>query len=313
MRILLFGDGQWAADALTKLVACGDDLVGVVVRVHPSDSSLEEAADRFDVPVHQPANVNSLEFVATAITLEPDLALSVSYNQIIRRPLLGIARAGFVNFHAGRLPRYRGRNVINWAIINGEQEIGLTSHYVDEGIDTGDIILQRTLPIGWCDTYGSVLARVVAALPDLVVQTVALIASGSPPRTPQDHSAATYYCGREEGDEWLDWADTSRNLYNKIRGITRPGPGACTLLGGDVVRVWGAQYDPTWPKYIATPGQVVGKHAGGSLIKTGDSVLLLTDVQVGDAACTVPPWRIGTRLGINLLARACSVATQPIA
>ena len=103
----------------------------------------------------------------------PDLNLSVSYDQIIRRPLLEAAPLGFVNFHAGKLPIYRGRNVVNWALINGETEIGLTAHFMDEGIDTGDILLQRTLPIAWTDTYGDVLSRVVDAFPDLVRDAVA--------------------------------------------------------------------------------------------------------------------------------------------
>jgi len=84
---------------------------------------------------------------------------------------------GCLNFHAGKLPFYRGRNVINWAIINGEREIGITAHFMDEGIDTGDILLQRTEPIGWTDTYGDVLARVVAAIPPLVEESVELVAS----------------------------------------------------------------------------------------------------------------------------------------
>ena len=84
------------------------------------------------------------------------------------RPVLDTARLSFVNFHAGKLPFYRGRNVINWAIINGETEIGLTAHVVDEGIDTGDIVLQKTLPIGWTDTYGDVLTRIVDNFPDFV-------------------------------------------------------------------------------------------------------------------------------------------------
>jgi methionyl-tRNA formyltransferase len=194
------------------------------------------------------------------------------------------------------LPKYRGRNVVNWAIINGEREIGLTAHFINEGIDTGDIIMQRSLPIGWTDTYGEVLSRVVDAFPSLVCDTVQQIADGKAQARPQDHLQATYFGGREEGDEWLDWSDTSLNLHNKIRAITRPGPGARTMLGEETIVIWRAFYDPSWAKYIAIPGQVVGRAKDGVIIKTGDSTLLIQEVQPHSDGSGTPAWRIGTRL-----------------
>jgi methionyl-tRNA formyltransferase len=110
----------------------------------------------------------------------------------------------------------------------------------------------------------------------------------------------TYFCGREDGDEWLDWVDSSLNLYNKVRAITRPGPGARTLLGDREVIIWRAAYDRSWPSYVATPGQVVGRSEQGVMVKTGDSTLLLEEAQIGDEASRKPAWPIGTRLGINL-------------
>jgi methionyl-tRNA formyltransferase len=197
--------------------------------------------------------------------------------------------------------------VINWAIINGEREIGMTAHFVDDGIDTGDIILQRTLPIEWTDTYGDALRRVVEAFPDLVIDAVALITSGQPKRIQQADHPGTYFPNREEGDEWLDWSDSSFNLHNKIRAITRPGPGARTLLGNKVVRVWRAFYDPSWPRYIATPGQIVGRRDNGVLVKTGDSTIMLQEIQIDTDTSETPSWRIGTRLGINLTALLPSI------
>jgi methionyl-tRNA formyltransferase len=263
------------------------------------------------LPLLQPSNVNSLDFVERIKSLSPDLNLSISYNQILRRPIIASAKLGFLNFHAGKLPYYRGRNVINWAIINGEREIGITAHFVDEGIDTGDIILQRTLPIEWTDTYGDVLSRVVEAFPDLVLDSVALMASGQPKRAQQANHPGSYFPGRDKEDEWLDWSDNSFNLHNKIRAITRPGPGARTLLGEKEVRIWTAFYDPSWPKYIATPGQVVGRPNNGVLVKTGDSTILLSEIQIADV-CETPSWRIGTRLGINLIASLPNVVNRSV-
>lgn len=298
-RIVLFGDGRWAANSLARLHDAGHDIVGVVVRRRPSDPLLQETASRLKIRVLQPSDVNAPDFVAAIASHLPDLGLSISFDQILRKEILTTARKGYVNFHAGKLPRYRGRNVINWALINGETEIGLTSHWMDEGIDTGGIILQKTLPITWTDTYGTVLDRVVAAFPEFVLDTMDLVLKNTPVAKPQEFFHGTYYGGREEGDEWLDWADTSTNLYNKIRAITRPGPGARTLDGMKEVVIWKARYDPDWPKYIATPGQVVGRRNEGVLVKTGDSVLLVTEIQFENADCMTPSWRIGTRLGID--------------
>jgi methionyl-tRNA formyltransferase len=293
---------------LSKTPHC---IVGVVLRKEPSDCTLFETVRTLGLPLLQPSNVNSLDFVERIKSLSPDLNLSISYNQILRRPIIASAKLGFLNFHAGKLPYYRGRNVINWAIINGEREIGITAHFVDEGIDTGDIILQRTLPIEWTDTYGDVLSRVVEAFPDLVLDSVALMASGQPKRAQQANHPGSYFPGRDKEDEWLDWSDNSFNLHNKIRAITRPGPGARTLLGEKEVRIWTAFYDPSWPKYIATPGQVVGRPNNGVLVKTGDSTILLSEIQIADV-CETPSWRIGTRLGINLIASLPNVVNRSV-
>ena len=310
IRVLLFGDGAWAANSLLRLRQAQYQIVGVIARTRPSSPALVETAEKLGLPVFQPRNINAPDFLEKMRSLAPDLNLSISYNQILRRAILDTARLGFVNFHAGKLPCYRGRNVINWAIINGETEIGLTAHFVDEGIDTGDIILQRTIPIDWTDTYGDVLDRVVESFPDFVFEAVGRITSGDFERRWQANLPGTYFSGREEGDEWLDWSDTSFNLYNKVRAITRPGPGARTLLGQNVVTVWRALYDPSWPKYIGTPGQSVGRSGDGVLVKTGDSTLLVQEAQIGDGACCTPSWPIGTRLGINLLSCLQSVMAR---
>jgi methionyl-tRNA formyltransferase len=310
MRLLLFGDGAWATNSLLRLQETQHRIVGVVVRSQPSDMVLWETARTLGLPVLQPQNANASDFLAAVTSLAPDLNLSISYNQILRPPILSAARLGCVNVHAGKLPFYRGRNVINWAIINGETEIGLTTHFMDAGIDTGDIILQRTLPIHWTDTYGDVLSRVVETVPDLVLESIDLIASGQAKPWRQAHLPGTYFSGREDGDEWLDWSDTSYNLYNKVRAISRPGPGARTLLGDNVVLIWRTFYDRSWPKYIATPGQVVGRQNEGVLVKTGDSTLLVQEVQRMGGACEVPSWPIGTRLGIDLISSLRSIMAR---
>jgi methionyl-tRNA formyltransferase len=302
MRIVLLGDGEWAADSLLRLRDEGHAVAGAVLRTRPTGHHLTDAARSLGVRVLQPRDVSSRDFLGEIAALQPDLLLSVAYDRILKRPLLALPSGGSVNFHAGKLPAYRGRNVVNWAIINGEQEIGLTAHQIDEGIDTGAVLLQRTLPIRWSDTYADVLRAVVRAMPDLVATTVRGVAEGS--LTPIAQPAAgTYYGGRIPGDEWLDWRESSRDLYNKIRGITRPGPGARTILEARPVTIWRAEYDPAWPQYRATPGQVVGRTAAGSaVIKSGDSTLVVHEIQTEGRPAGPPAWPLGTRLGLDLTA-----------
>ncbi len=310
MRILLFGDGAWAANSLSEIIQAGHAVVGVALRAQPSGPELEQAARFHGIPVLQPRKVNDPEWVASTQFLEPELGISIAYNQIFRPAIFSFLRFGLINFHAGKLPFYRGRNVINWAILNGEKEIGLTSHFVDDGIDTGGIILQKTFPIGWTDGYGDVLCRIVSAFPAFVRETIAMLESGQSERKRQSLEQGTYFPGRGPEDEWLDFNDTSFNLHNKIRAITRPGPGAKTVIDDTEVRVWRAHFDPSWANYIATPGVVVGRPTDGVLVKTGDSILLIREIQVPGKAPEVPEWRLGTRLGVDLPCMLSALRTR---
>jgi len=223
MRLIYYGDGPWAALSLKQIVAAGHDVPAVVVRSKTADTTLVEAAKELNLPVLCPDKVNAPEFLQKVRELAPDLNVSVSYDQILRHEIITSAPLGFINIHAGKLPFYRGRNIINWAIINGETEIGLTVHYVNEDIDTGDIIVQRVMPIAWEDTYAEVLQCIIDAVPDTIMEAIRLVGEGKAPRRSQEKFQGTYYASRINGDEWIDWTDTSRNIYNKIRAITRPG------------------------------------------------------------------------------------------
>ncbi len=199
MRILFFGDGRWAGDTLRRLLAEGHDIPLVVERTRPTDGALSDAARFHGIEVVRPDDVNDADFVTKIASLAGDLNVSVSFDQILKRPIVSTPPLGFVNLHAGMLPFYRGRNVVNWALINGETEIGLTAHFVDQGIDTGDIIAQVSMPILWTDTYADVLAKVVAAIPDLTARVVADIGSGRVTRRAQHELAGTYFPARRPG------------------------------------------------------------------------------------------------------------------
>src|SRR5690606_9436503 len=118
----------------------------------------------------------------------------------------------------------------------------------------------------------------------------------------QEHGRATYFGGRGAGDEWIDWAEPSDRIHNKIRAISRPGPGARTWLDGEQIIIWRGHFDPQWPRYLATPGHAAGRSAAGALVKTGDSTLLVAEAERIEGAAGAPDWPVGTRLGVNLAA-----------
>src|SRR2546430_1150363 len=218
LRLVLFGDSRRGAYALRRLAHGRHQPVPVSARPRPSAGALAQAAQRLGVPLLRPHDVNDPGFVECLKSLGPTLGLSIAYNQILRPAVLESAPLGFLNFHAGKLPFYRGRNVVNWALINGEAEIGVTAHFMDEGIDTGDILVQRTLPVGWTDTYGDVLARVVEAIPSLVEESVELVARGGYSVRRQADLPGAYFAGREAGGGWLGRAAPRGDMGHKTRG-----------------------------------------------------------------------------------------------
>lgn len=290
MNLIFFGDGAWATTCLHTLLTHGYHIPAVVLRHTPTDHTLADLAKQTGIATYAPARVNDPGFVDTIRRLGADLHVSYSYDQLLRHPLIDL---GFINCHAGKLPDYRGRSVVNWAMINGETDIGLTVHHIDDGIDTGDIIVQKTLPIDWHDTYGSLLTKIAAAFPDVLLEAL----RHPERRTPQAHLPGSYFCQRQPGDEWLDWHDTSFNLYNKIRALSHPGPGARTNLNYHPVTIRQARYDPDWPTYIAIPGEIVGRQPGvGVTVKTANSILAVDRVTV-NGQDQIPAWPLGTRLG----------------
>lgn len=143
----------------------------------------------------------------------------------------------------------------------------------------------------------------VAAFPLLVADSVDLLETGNYTRTPQAHLAGSYFPQRGPGDEWIDWSDSSINIYNKIRALAKLGPGALTSVNDVALNLWSARYELEWPRYIANPGQIIGvEEDGGLRIKTGDSTLIVTDYSFSDLHSSekLNCLRIGTKLGLNL-------------
>ncbi|WP_144393554.1 methionyl-tRNA formyltransferase [Pleionea sediminis] len=306
MKVGYFADGPWSHEAI-KLFTGNEsiELSFIVPRFDTQDPVLKQWAEKLKIPFIPHPNVNSKEFLQQVAEFEADLFVSMSFNQILKRDIIDMPRLGFINCHAGALPFYRGRNPLNWVLINGESSFGITAHYIDEGIDTGDIIEQRLYPITETDNYGSLLEKAISECAHVLAAAIEKIQSGKRKGTKQEtiHPVGTYYGRRSVGDELIDFRWSARRFCNFVRAISNPGPNARCFINEQEYAIIEASMIEQAPEYISTIGEVVGKDSSGVVVKVGDSTVLLAKMaRVIDNELKeefVPSFRIGTRMQVS--------------
>ncbi len=203
--------------------------------------SVARLAGSLGIRVCTPQDINGLESVAFARSLRPDILFSFYYRRLIRKPLLELPPKGCLNLHGSLLPRYRGRCPVNWVLVNGEKETGVTLHYMTPRPDDGDIVGQERIVIGDDDTAASLYEKLMPAAERLLDRTLPQILAGKAPRLPQDHSQATCFGGRTRADGLIDWRHSATQIRNLVRAVTRPYPGAFTFWDGRKLFVWSAK------------------------------------------------------------------------
>ena len=294
MKIGYFGDGIWAHEALKKIIQDQTlEIVFVVLRYDSQDVVLRELAEERHIPVLVHPNINSHDFKYIVEKYEADLFVSMSFNQIFGSELLNYPPLKTINCHAGKLPFYRGRNILNWVLINDETEFGITVHYMDVGIDTGDIILQRTFPISDQDDYRTLLEKAHVECGKILFDAIKQIENGTVHVIKQkDIDEIGIYCGvRKPGDEIINWSQNSRRIFNFVRAITTPGPCATTFIHSQEVKIIKVELVQGARKYINTPGQIVGRDGDNLIVKTGDTIIKIVDYECNATL------HIGDRLG----------------
>ena len=202
--------------------------------------SVTELAQKHGIPVYKPDSVNSEEWLLRIRALRPDVIFSFYYRHLIPETILKLPRLGAFNLHGSLLPKYRGRVPINWAIIHGETQTGATLHHMVAKPDAGDIVDQQAVPIGPMETAREVFDKVAAAARQVVTRQWDNIRSGKAPRMPQDPAQASYYGGRKPEDGRIDWCLGAREIFNLVRAVTHPYPGAFTELDGRRLFIWWA-------------------------------------------------------------------------
>jgi methionyl-tRNA formyltransferase len=290
------GTPDFAVPCLEVLAAAGHEIAGVVTqpdrprgRGHKlTPPPVKVLAQAKGLQVYQPERIKHPDFVGTLQELAPEMIVVVAFGQLLSKEILTLPKHGCVNVHASLLPKYRGAAPIHWAVINGEKETGVTIMYMDEGLDTGDMILRESIPIEAGDTTGTVHDKLSVMGARLLVEAAAQIAAGAARRVPQDNAESTYAPLLTKEVELIPWEKKAAEVRNLIRGLN-PWPGAFTYYEGQVMKIWSAQ---GWEEGTAAigagvapdqnrPGQVTAVlPKSGFVVQTGDGRLLVTEVQL---------------------------------
>ncbi len=310
MKILFMGTPQFAVPSLGALLERGYEVAAVVTQPDRpkgrkrelTPSPVKVFATERGLPVLQPEKLRSPEGVAAVSEIAPDVIVTAAYGQILPKSVLALPRLGCINVHGSLLPRYRGGAPIQRSIIDGEKVTGVTLMYMAEGLDTGDMIAKVEVPITDEDTAGTMFEKLSEAGSKLLLEWLPRIADGTAGRTPQIDEESTYAPNLSREDEKLDWSQSSRRIFDRVRGLN-PMAGGFTFLDGEVFKVWGctipspsdAELRSEWTEYA--PGAVLETGAFGIRVRTGDGSIVLTDVQpAGKKALKAAEFAKGARL-----------------
>ena len=264
MRIILIGQAAFAEKTLDKLVNKGEEVLAVFCFPDAPGGKIDPVKQRalqLGIPVHQHKTLKTPEVTEQFVSLKADLAILAFVSQIIPPPVFNAPRFGSICYHPSLLPKYRGRSAINWALIRGETVTGLTIFWLDKGIDTGPILLQKEVQVDPDDTTGTLYFNKLFPMGiEAIGEAVDLIKARNPPRIPQDESKATYDppCGDEHAK--IDWAKPAHEIHNLIRGCD-PQPGAHTIWQGKMIRIFDARLQPG--NFSGKPGEVSAIGAEG--------------------------------------------------
>ncbi|MBP1999352.1 methionyl-tRNA formyltransferase [Paenibacillus shirakamiensis] len=288
MNIVFMGTPAFAVPSLEMLLEQGYNVVAVVTQPDRpqgrkkvlTPTPVKEAALRHGIPVLQPLRMRSAEAVEELATYEPDVIVTAAYGQILPKAVLDLPQHGCLNVHGSLLPKYRGGAPIQRAIINGEQETGITLMYMAEGLDTGDMIAKTIVPITDEDTSGTLFEKLSLAGAELLQEQLPKVLKGEADRVPQVDEESSYAKNLTRDDERIDWSASSRAIYNRVRGLV-PFAGGFTLWKDEVFKVW----EITKPEAVSVkqsgqaPGTILSLSDKGIEVQTGDGSVFLTTVQ----------------------------------
>ena len=288
MRIVFMGTPEFAVPSLEALLRSDDQVVGVVSqpdrpkgRGHQLVAPpVKFVAERAGIPILQPLKIRTPEFLQALSAWEPDLIAVAAYGRILHTPILRLPPMGCVNVHGSLLPKYRGAAPVQWAVINGETETGITTMLMDEGMDTGPMLLQEKLEIFPDDTAGTVAPRLAELGGRLLVDTITQLKAGTLAPKKQDDGQATLAPLLKKEDGLIDWTMNATALANRVRGLS-PWPGAYTFFGEERWNIWKAVSN----EGVATdkPGTIVAVSKQAIVVATGEGHLDIREIQIANS------------------------------
>lgn len=283
MRVVFMGTPEFGAVSLRKLISSGYDVAAVFTQPDRQAgrgnktvaSPVKQAAIEHGIPVYQPEKI-SRECAEILRSIAPDVCVTAAFGQFLSEELLAVPKYGTVNVHASLLPKHRGSAPINWSVIKGEKETGVTTMFTVRKMDAGDILLSEKTAIGNDETAGELTERLAQIGAGLLIKTLKLIELGECPRTPQDESQMTYEPMLEKQNGLINWNDSAKSIHCLIRGVS-PWPGAYTSIGNETVKIWSASV----AEQSGKPGELLYADArNGLVISCGKGSLEIGEIQV---------------------------------
>ena len=285
MKVIFMGTPDFSVGTLEALVEAGHEVVLAVTQPDKPKgrgkemqfTPVKECAMKYDIPVYQPRKVREPECVEQLRNYQADIMVVVAFGQILPKEILEMCPYGCVNVHASLLPKYRGAAPIQWAIIDGEKVTGVTTMQMDEGLDTGDMLLKTEIPIEANETGGSLHDKLAMAGATLCVQTLKALEEGTVVPTPQGETTTSYAKMLDKQLGNIDWSKPAIQIERLIRGLS-PWPSAYTDWNGKVMKIWSAQVAEEVTGQ--NPGTIVKVEKDAFYVQTGDGLLKICELQI---------------------------------
>lgn len=305
MKIVFMGTPDFAVGALQALIDAGHQVVAVVTQPDRAKGRSRElqmtpvkaCAIQYDIPVFQPQKIRASEAVEQLRSYEADVFVVAAFGQILSEEILEMPRYGCINIHASLLPKYRGAGPIQWAVIDGEKETGITIMQMDKGIDTGDILLQKKVQIAEDETGESLFDKLQKEGAELVVQALMKLEKGELHPIPQKEEEASYARMLDKDMGHIDWSKPAKELDCLIRGLIS-WPGAYTDYQGKTLKIW--KEKPEESSTDLTPGTITQTEKDSFCVQTGEGMLRILEVQMeGKKRMHVRDFLLGCHLAVG--------------
>ena len=282
MKILFVGSVVFSEKILKQLIYLKANIVGVCTLKSSEANSdfcdLKAICEEFNIPAKYTNDINSDQSIAWIGTLNPDIIFCFGWSRLLKKKLLNLAPMGVVGYHPASIPNNRGRHPIIWSLVLGLKETSSTFFFMDEGADSGDILSQVSLPILYEDDATSLYNKLISIAISQISDFLPLLEKNKFKRIPQDHSLSNYWRKRNINDGKIDWRMSSESIYNLIRGLTWPYPGAHFEYNGNQYKAWKSKV--ILKKIInIEPGKIISASNDGIIVKTGDNLINLTKIE----------------------------------